>query len=217
MNLGVRRKRMPVKHVIAAAITSALVVISPFLAPARARSDVGPDDLYAMTERYCTRPDGDHPLTWALAESDGWVVLDPSQFEGLRLPGARRLRGYETVRDGVRLRVLTANNRFRGWGAGTTYFSLCWVSAEPFNRRDLDEVIRSQLSMPGFRQEGARVYAWVPMPDGGRRIIQSWEFNRRFHAISREEGMRMILTNDRLGMVALTYLSPVDSCDDWCY
>lgn len=71
-------------------------------------------ELYHFTDRYCIRTDGDHQLTWGLAESDGWVVLDPSQFEGLSLPGARQLRGYETVREGVRLRVLTANNRFRG-------------------------------------------------------------------------------------------------------
>lgn len=195
------------KLALVAMIAASVVVVSPLAAPAGALSQVGPGDLYAMTERYCIRPDGDHPLTWALAESDGSVALDPSQFEGLRLPGARQLRGYETLRDGVRLRVLTANNRFRGWGAGITFFNLCWVSAEPFDRGSVDREVRSWLGFNGFRQEGARVYASVPLPDGDRRVVGLREFQRRSHAIAREEGMRMILTNDRLGMVAMTYMT----------
>ncbi|WP_156320372.1 hypothetical protein [Brevundimonas sp. AAP58] len=204
------------RPVTAAAIGSTLIALSAVSAAA-ARSEIGAGDFYAMADRYCIRPDGDHPLTWALAESDGWVVLDPSQFEGLSLPGARQLRGYETVRDGVRLRILTANNRFRGWNAGITYFNLCWVSAEPFDRQELDEEIRSQLAIPGFRQEGARVYAWVPLPNGGRRIVGSREFQRRFHAIAREDGMRMLLSNDRQGMVAATYMKATEDCEGWCY
>jgi len=162
---------------------------------------LAPSDLVHMVERYCVSPDGDQPLTWALAESDGFAALTPAEFENLRLPGARNLRGYEAVRDGVRLRVLTANNRFRGWDAGTTFFNLCWVSAEPLDRRALDAEVRRWLGFSGFRQEGARVYAWVPLPDGTQRVVGPREFERRFHGIAREEGMRMILTNDRLGMV----------------
>jgi hypothetical protein len=163
--------------------------------------------MIRMLDRYCVIPDGDQPLTWALAESDGFRALTPAEFENLRLPGARNLRGYEDDRDGVRVRVLTANNRFRGWGAGITYFNLCWVSAEPFDRGSVDREVRSWLGFNGFRQEGARVYAWVPLPDGDRRVIGLREFQRRSHAIAREEGMRMILTNDRLGMVAMTYMT----------
>lgn len=105
----------------------------------------------------------------------------------------------------------------RGYNGGVTYFGYCWVSAEPMDRRAVDREVQRATGIRGFRQEGARLYGWVPLPDGQRRIVPLREWQRRSQAIAREEGMRMILTNDYRGMTAITYLTPVVDCEDWCY
>ena len=174
-------------------------------------------DLADLIDRYCIVPDGDIALTSALARHDGMSELASEDFENLRLPGARQLRGFTKTTNGVVVRVLTGHNRFRGGDAGTTFFNLCWVSASPMNRSEVDDGMRREHQMRGFRQEGARVYAWVPNDDGTRRIVGSREFKRRSHAIAREDGMRMLLTNDYLGMVAVTYMVSTTDCRDWCY
>jgi len=174
-------------------------------------------DLYQMADRYCIGPDGDDDLTWALATHDGLSELRPEAFDELNLPGARQLRGRTTVRDGVEVRVLTARNKIFGGGGGDTYFRLCWVSAEPMDRGQVDREVRRETGIPGFRQDGARLYGWVPLPEGQRRVVGRREWQRRGQSIAREEGMRMILTNDYRGMTAITYLTPVVDCEDWCY
>jgi hypothetical protein len=174
--------------------------------------------LVDNAQSYCVDADGDHRLTWARATDDGFIELKGDDFANLRLPGARQLRGYEKIVDGITLRVLTAHNRIRGGDLGTTFFDLCWVSADPINRLDVDREVNNQTQIDSFRQEGARVYAWVPaVGDGQRRIVSGREFRRRGHAIAREDGMRMLITNDYLGMVGIAYMSPTDDCADWCY
>ena len=195
-----------------AAVLSLMILPGPSFAQANQAVDL--TDLIA---RYCIVPDGDIALTSALARHDGMSELTPADFENLRLPGARQLRGFTKTTNGVAVRVLTAHNRMRGGDAGTTFFNLCWVSASPMNRSQVDDRLRRDHEMRGFRQEGARVYAWVPNEDGTRRIVGSREFKRHSHAIAREEGMRMLLTNDYLGMVAVTYMVPTTDCRDWCY
>lgn len=174
-------------------------------------------DLVRLTDRYCVGPDGDHELTWALAVRDGLTPLSPDDFADLRLPGARQLRGFTETIDGAEVRVLTAVNRLIGMDAGMTSFHLCWVSAQPIDRRPVEAELRRQLGMRGFRQEDARMFAWVPLPDGSIRRIGRPEWSRRSQAIAREEGMRAVMVNDYQGMVAITYMTPTDSCDDWCY
>lgn len=199
-------------------ISRVLVLASCLLLAGPANGQTfSPDDLYDMAERYCIGPDGDHELTQALAEHDKMRPITAEDFPGLRLPGARRLTGYTAELDGVVFRVLTARNRIRGGGGGITFFHLCWVSAEPMNRRAVDRTLQRETGIRGFRQEGARVFAWVPGPDGARLVVDLREWRRRNQAIAREDGMRMILTNQHQGMTAVTYMTPVTDCADWCY
>lgn len=176
-----------------------------------------PLDLVTLAERYCIGPDGDHELTWALAVRDGYSPLSPEEFEGLRLPGARQLRGFTQTINGSEIRVLTAVNRWIGGGQGYTPFHLCWVSANPADRRVIDQELGAHLGVGRFRQEGALVFAWIPQEDSARRTVRRREFQRRGMAIAREDGMRMALTNQYGSMVAITYMTPVETCADWCY
>lgn len=173
-------------------------------------------DLVDSADRYCVAPDGDHTFTWALAAHNGLTKLSPDDFPDLRLPATGQLGGYETRLDGKEFRVLTARNRFRGWGAGLTPFHLCWVSANPMTRGAVERELQRETGFRGFRQEGARVFAWIPQPDGSRREVRLREWQRRGHSIAREEGMRMILVNDYNDMTAITYMTPLESCEDWC-
>ncbi|MGH7027658.1 hypothetical protein [Brevundimonas sp.] len=176
-----------------------------------------PDELVRLADRYCLGPDGDHEWTWALATHDGFSPLSPDGFSGLRLPAARQLRGFEKTIDGAKVRILTANNRISGGGVGRSYFHLCWVSAEPTDRRSVDAALRSFLDVGRIRQEGAFAYLWIPQDDGTRGRVSRKSFNLRGHALAREEGMRMALTNNVGLMVAVTYMRAVDDCADWCY
>lgn len=198
---------------------AALLAVSLGLLPVSVSARVAPEplDLIGLADRYCIDPDGDHELTWAKAVRDGFVELSPEDFPNLRLPGARQLKGFTRTEDGVEVRVLTAVNRWVGGGQGETPFHLCWVSAAPYERRAVDREIGGWLGVDRFRQGDALVYAWIPLESGGRRSVSRREFQRHGMAIAREEGMRMVLTNQHGAMVAVTYMTPVESCADWCY
>lgn len=185
--------------------------------PLAAQTPPEPVDLIDLAQRYCIGPDGDHELTWSRAVRDGYVELSPEDFPNLRLPGARRLRGFTRMTDGIELRILTAVNRISGGGQGETPFHLCWVSADPFERAAVDRELGGWLGVGRFRQAGAWVHAWTPGEEGGRRSVSRREFQRRGMAIAREDGMRLVLTNQHGRMVAITYMTPVEGCADWCY
>ncbi len=69
------------------ASTVALIATATSVHPATS----GPQTLVDLADRYCIGPDGDHELTWAQAVRDGMTPLEPNDFQGLRLPGARGL------------------------------------------------------------------------------------------------------------------------------
>lgn len=174
-------------------------------------------DLADLADLYCVAADGDHEITWNRAEADGFSALAPEQFSNLRLPGARDLRGYSRTIGGVEVRVLTARNTISGMGLGVTPFHLCWVSARPLDRREVERSFQQSLGQRGFRQERARMFLWVPQPDGSNRPVSRREWSRYGQSISRERDARMLLINDHMGMTAITYMRALESCQDWCY
>ena len=173
-------------------------------------------ELVEIADRYCISPDGDHSWTLDLALHNEYQPLTPDLFENLRLPGARQLRGVSRTIGGSEVRILTAKNRIR-YGGVTTYFHVCWVAADPASRRDVDSEVRRFLDVGRFRQEGALVYAWLPQPDGTRRTVRRKAFELQGFALSRDQGMRLVLTNQYLDQVSITYMRPVESCEEWCY
>ena len=174
-------------------------------------------DLADLADLYCVAADGDHDITWNRAEADGFSALTPEQFKNLRLPGARDLRGYSRTVDGVEVRVLTARNTMSGMGGGATPFHLCWVSARPLDRREVERSFQHSLGQRGFRQERARMFLWVPQPDGSNKPISRREWSRYGQSIQREMDARTLLINDYRGMTAVTYMRALESCQDWCY
>ena len=130
--------------------------------------------------------------------------------------GARGLRGFSRTTDGVEIRVLTAANRVRQFGEDT-YYHLCWVSAANANRREVDRELQAYLGVRRFRQEGAFMYPWVTQPDGSRESVSRRDFDLQGFGLSRERGMKVVLTGEWRGQVSVTFMTPVSSCADWCY
>ena len=174
-------------------------------------------DLAGLADRYCIGPDGDHVWTWSLAAGEGWTPLQPEEFANLRLPGARQLRGFTKTIGGTEVRLLTAVNRMTGMGAGVTYYHLCWVSADPAVRREVDSAIAELVGVDRFRQDDAFVYAWIPGPDDTRREVSRREWSRYAQALAREDGLRMVLTGATQSRVSVTYMTATQDCADWCY
>lgn len=210
---------------IAVALASA-AIITPTSAAGRAYSFVAPEErgapppsLVEMAERYCISPDGDHEWTWALARHDGYRVMTMDDTPGVRsLPGARRMRAFTKTVDNVELRIVTAVNRIRGGGQGVNYFHVCWVSANPADRRVVDRRLREVMDVRRFREDGAIVYPWTMAEDGSRRSVSRTAYNRTGpFALTRLEGVRLTVLNDYLGMVSIGNMSPVPDCADWCY
>jgi hypothetical protein len=201
-----------------ASVVAMLSVLGLVLSPPGDPVADEPINLASLTEHFCLNADGDHAWTWSVAAHDGFTPLAPSEFEHLRLPGARQLRGFRKTIGGREVRVLTAVNRVIGpEQVGTTYFHLCWVAVDPGVRQDVDRDLRGLLHLPRFRQQDAFVYPWIPEGDEGRKAVSRRDFNRYSLKLSRERGMRLVLSNDYLGQVSVTYMAPVPSCEDWCY
>lgn len=177
-------------------------------------------DLLFFAERLCLEPDGDHQLTWTIAARDGYTPIAPADVPGLQTPGARELRGFAGMREGSELRILTAVNRFASGpsrGPPAVNFHICWVSARPTSRIAVDRAVKSYFSLRRFRQEGAYVYAWIPQQDGTRIGVRRSQFNGRFVETARDNGMKVVMTNEAQGWVSITFMRPVASCADWCY
>ena len=177
-------------------------------------------DLLELAERYCLEPDGDHELTWAIAAHDGYTAFTRDDFQGLRTPGARQVRGYSKTRDGVEIRVLTSVKRQwegPGFTGAIANLHLCWVSANPLPRREVDEATQEFLGRARFRIKDAWVHAWLPQPDGTRLPVGRSDFERQWVLLYRDKGMRSVLTGDYAGWSSITYMRPVEGCADWCY
>jgi hypothetical protein len=179
--------------------------------------DEGSPDLAALADRYCIAQNGDHVMTWALATHDGFEPLAPDAFGRLRLPGARQLRGFTKTIEGREVRVLTAYNRITGMGEAPTYFHICWVSAEPLDRRPVEASFQHEYRSHGFRQEGARMFIWAPLADGSYRNFGRRDWQRQAQALPREEGARLLMVNNRERLVSVTFMVSVTDCEDWCY
>lgn len=202
--------------IIRALVLTGLILIPPQNSP----SAEVPPRLVDLFERYCLDPDGQHDLTWALARHDNYTAFDRSDFPGLRTPGARQVRGFTTSVSGTEIRVLTAVNRFALGPQRTgpaTNFHLCWVSARPASRAQIDSELRTYLGVRRYRQEGAFAYPWVTTADDERKSVKRSDFTEDFARMAREEGMRVVTTNEAHGWVSLGYLRPIESCEDWCY
>lgn len=180
--------------------------------PTFAQEAEEPLDLVALAERYCVVPDGDHRLTWTLAERDGFSWLSEDNFPGLRLPSAigENLRGLSNLVDGREVRVLTSAFSWVAPGDGQTYFRQCWVSASDYDlgRARLD--LRSALGVPGFTSKQVHIYAWVPRADGSNRVVSRRDYRRRHLTMAREEGLRQVSLRQHGRAVFIGYTSPRD-------
>lgn len=195
-----------------------LIALTPLASttPVRA-NDEGSVDLAALADRYCIAQDGDHVMTWSLAAHDGFEPITPDEVGQLRLPGARQLRGFANTIEGREVRVLTAYNRLIGMGEAPTFFHICWVSAEPLDRRPVERSFQQEYRTRGFRQNGARMFIWAPLADGTYRTFGLRDWQRHAQSIPREHGARLLIVNNRERMVAVTFMVAVNNCEDWCY
>ncbi|MFC5346241.1 hypothetical protein ACETK8_15650 [Brevundimonas staleyi] len=176
-----------------------------------------PASLVQLADDLCFYPDGDHAVTWDNAARRGFTPILTEHIPGLRLPGVRQLRGFTKTIDGTEVRVLTAVNRWRAMGRGFASFHLCWVSALPANRESVDSRLGEFLKLEHFPQDDASVFAWLPQADGSRQPVSRRAFGRRYFQLSRDQGMRTVMTNHTGDRVSITYMRPVGSCEDWCY
>jgi hypothetical protein len=202
-----------VKAVIRVVTTLAVLVGSQ---PTFSQSNE-PLDIVPLADDLCFYPDGDHAVTWDNAERRGFTSILPEDVPGLRLPGVRHLRGFTRTVGGTEFRVLTGVNRWRQMGRRDARFHLCWVSATPAERTDIDRQLDQFLDVGHFSQDDAFVFPWIPNADGSRQAVTERAFKRRFFELSREQGMRTVMTNDTGDRVSITYMRPVESCEDWCY
>lgn len=178
------------------------------------------DPLVDLFDRYCLGPDGDQVLTWTLAARSGLSPLSPDDFPGLRLPGIRQLRGFSGVVDGQDIRLLTGVNRWATPPARAdegANFHLCWVSARPASRQAVEAGTSDHLGVRRFRQGRALTFAWTVDGNDNRAPVRRSDFSKRFMALSREKGMRVVTVNEADGWVSIGYSRPVETCADWCY
>jgi hypothetical protein len=168
-------------------------------------------NLATLVDRYCLSADGDHEWTWAMAAHDGFAPMSPEEFDDLRLPGTRDLRGYRKSVAGAEVRILTASNRITNASLGVTHFNLCWVAANPASRPEVDRDLSSLLHVGRFHQQDAFVYPWIPQPNDGREPVSRRDFNRGSIRLAREQGMRMVLSSALASQVSVTYMVPVQN------
>lgn len=176
-----------------------------------------PVDVVALAETYCFSADGNHYATWDRARRDGFTPLRPEDFPNLHIPGAPSLRGFSRQYGDAEVRVLTAGTWMSGMDFGVAHYKMCWVSVTPGDRRGLDRDLQSLFGQRGFRQLDTRVFAWIPLPDGTERPVYLREFQRQGHALSREQGMKLVLAGNVRDRVTVTYMVPTEDCEDWCY
>lgn len=197
----------------------ALIVSVALLYAPDAETEV--ERLIDSADRYCIQPDGDHRMTWHLAERDGFAPLSPDTFGGARTPGiiGSTLRGFSKIVDGREVRVLTAASWLRAPEQGLTYFRWCWVSSSHDDIATVDGQLRRHLGWRGFRVERSRVFAWIPRPDGELEPVSRRIFMGEGVALAREQGLRQLLTRRSGDAVFIGYASPRDEATyrdfDW--
>lgn len=180
--------------------------------PFELNADTDPLTLSELADRYCIGPDGDHRLTWHLAEQDGFVWLTADQFPNLRLlSGAgNNLRGLEKTIDGVQIRVLTSAYAMTVPDDGKSYFRQCWVTASPYDAGDAERGLNALLGVRRFRADNTLVYAWIPQVDGSRRSVSRRIYMRRNMTLSNEQGLRQATLKSYQGGTFIGYRSPRD-------
>lgn len=178
--------------------------------------------LAEMADRYCIRPDGDHRMTWTLAEQDSFTFLQPEEFSGLRALGIHddTLRGLRRVDDdGREVKVLTAASWLTRPDQGKTFFRWCWVSSSDDRIDAVHRQLRGRFKDRGFRLERVRMYAWIPRPDGMAERVSRRDFIREGNILARDQGMRQVIARARLGSVFIGFASPRDEATyrdvDW--
>lgn len=192
---------------------------------AQALADVrtGPIDmsLAEMADRYCVGPDGDHRMTWMLAEQDGFVSLGPEDVPQSGIPGIQNdvLRGLRLRIEGTEFRLLTAANRVVAADQGTTYFRRCWVSSSRADRRRVDAEFQREFATRGFRVGPVRMFAWIPRPDGSLEPVSRRVYMRQGNELARTQGLRQLTTRQYEDGVFIGYASPRDEATyrgfDW--
>ncbi|RYG08925.1 MAG: hypothetical protein EON96_19160 [Caulobacteraceae bacterium] len=187
--------------------------------PVPAGEDEGPT-LVERVDRYCIGPDGDHRLTWSLAEEDGFTVLAGPEFQNRQTPGVHRgsIRVF-TKGEGVeQVRITTAATFLQSPEQGTTYFRWCWVSANDSLDRTT-AALRALLKTPAFRVEKVRIFAWIPRPDGVIEPVRRPAFMREGYTLAREQGLRHVTLKRDGDTVFVGYGSPRDEATyrdfDW--
>jgi len=176
-----------------------------------------PSDLTDLAQTYCFSADGDHYATWDRARRDGFTELRPEDFPNLHMSVALDLRGFTRTQYDTEVRILTAGTWINSGEHGLAHYKLCWVSANPADRRTLDRDLQQFFGHRGFRQLHARVFAWIPLADGTERPVTLREFQRGGHRLSREQGMRLVVAGNVREMATVAYMVPTEDCEDWCY
>jgi hypothetical protein len=165
--------------------------------------------LSDMAARYCIEPDGDHRLTWTLAERDGFEVMPSADHERLRMPGLGGVRGFSKTERGVEYRILTAAYGQTG-PTGRAYFRRCWLSASVYAIDDANRELRDLLGFRPFRVKESSLYAWIPLTDGSRRPVSRRTYMRRALRLADEQGLREVSAKQYGPQVFISYASPRD-------
>ena len=180
-----------------------------------------PPSLVEMANHYCVGPDGDHRLTWARIEADGFQPIAREAVEGLYLRGslASALRGFEKSEGDHVYRVLTSSGRVFGANQGTTFYRWCWVSSSRDDRRRVDDEFQREFATRGFRVGPVRMFAWIPRPDGSLEPVSRRVYMRQGNELARTQGLRQLTTRQYEDGVFIGYASPRDEATyrgfDW--
>lgn len=195
--------------------------VAALAVPSFSEAKQSSDDLVDMAVRYCIDPDGDHRLTWALAERDGFSVISADEVSGLRLRGsvASALRGFRKIEDGKQIQILTSSSFLRAPDQGTTYYRWCWVSSSSDRFDGVNRGLAEFLRVPSFRVEKVRLFAWIPRPGGTTDVVSRRQYLEHGNPLAREQGMRQVTTRQLGDGVSVGYASPRDEATyrdfDW--
>lgn len=77
--------------------------------------------------------------------------------------------------------------------------------------------MKTYLGVRRYRQKGAFAYPWTTTAGDKRASVKRSDFTDDFVRMARDEGMRVVTTNEAQDWVSIGYLRPVESCADWCY
>lgn len=180
-----------------------------------------PYSLTELAERYCIAPDGDHRVTWASIQRDGFVQIPSEEYEGLRLPGsvASAIRAFRRNADGREFRVLTSSSWLQAPDQGKTYYRWCWVSSSDERLDRVVSAFQRKLGDRGFRSQRVRLFAWIPRPDNADEPVSRRRYMREHNVLARELGMRQVLISPIGDGVSIGYASPRDEATyrqfDW--